>query len=312
MRKTITFPLLGIIGFLLFWINLPPLISDRLRELISFPFEKRGFVQKTDELAVLQLENRNLRSQIDQLNAWLQLKEKISEPFLFVPAQVIYRDPSLWSSSLWMGVGEQTNREFGQKIVAKNSPVLADGALVGVVEFVGEKQSRVRLVTDSGLCPSVRVCRGGKQNRELSHSIDSLLKLLEKRDDLQKDPLVKQLELIKNEVGSLWEDGYLAKGEVHGSSSSFWRSRSPTLKGIGFNYDFPDGVHDPKVPILKEGDLLETTGLDGVFPPGIPVGTVIQIKAQQMGSSSYDIEVRPAVTHLNDLHTLFVLPPIEE
>lgn len=335
MRKTLTYPLLSLIAFLLCWINLPPAISDRLRNVTSAPFGKREFEKTSQEQARLELENRHLRLQIDHAYEWLlfnkklveqlgdseylqkraaHLKERLLEELLSIPAQVIYRDPSLWSSSLWVNIGEKTNKALGKKIVAKNSPVLADGALVGVVEFVGEKQSRVRLISDSGLSPAVRVFRGGFQNRELMHKVDALFKLLEKREDLEKEPLLTQLKALKAKIGINWEDGYLAKGEVHGSSRPFWRSRGPMLKGVGFNFDFPDefSSEQKKAPLLKEGDLLVTSGLDGVFPPGLSVGTVFHIRPEQSGDFAYEIDVRPMVSNLNDLQTLFILAPISE
>lgn len=367
MRK-LTYPLLGLIAFLLCWMNLPPILSDKLRNATLQPFGKKGGEKRANELARLELENRTLRSQINHAYEWLLfdqkltdrnllqkrgevLKTRLSEQLFLMPAEVIYRDPSLWSSSLWINVGDETNQTLGKKVVGKNSPVLADGALVGVIEFVGTKQSRVRLITDSGLCPSVRVCRGFTQNRELIHQLDFLHKILEKREDLEKEELISQILALKKKLKIEWEDGYLAKGELHGSSAPFWRSRSPMLKGIGFNFDFPDrpfeslfsekggpsrsikppfqssserfspslnhkevtepsSQGDKSPPILKEGDLLVTTGLDGVFPPGLFVGTVAKVYPRPRGAFSYEIEVRPTVSHLNDLQTLFVMPPV--
>lgn len=332
MRKTLTYPFLGLIAFLLIWINLPLVLSDRLRDFVSAPFGK-GHTKNSAE-GQLQIENLNLRTQIEHAYEWLlfeqkaasqladnsflqkrgeHIRQRLTEQLLAIPAQVIYRDPSLWSSSLWVNVGEKTNRALGKKVVAKNSPVLSDGSLAGVVEFVGEKQSRIRLITDSGLCPSVRVCRGPVQNRELIHHIDALIKLLEHRSDIEKEGAMAQLQTLKKSLGTDWEDGYLAKGEVHGSSTPFWRSRAPMLKGIGFNFDFPEEAAGSKtVPILKEGDLLVTTGLDGVFPPGFSVGTVTHVTPRQAGDPTYEIDVRPIVTHLNDLRTLFILPPVSD
>ncbi len=339
MRKNLTYPILGLIVFLLCWINLPPLVSDRLREWIAAPFGKRAFDNRSDEIARLQLEGSQLRTQIDQVYEWLlsnqkiveefkdvpflekraaHLKERLLEQFISIPAQVIYRNPALWSSSLWVNVGEKTNAALGKKAIAKNSPVIADGNLVGVIEFVGRNHSRVRLITDSGLSPSVRVCRGKMQNRELVHQIDSLSKWIEKRDDLfadgEKEALFSHLEKLKANCQANWEDGYLAKGELKGSSSPFWRSRSPMLKGIGFNYDYLDSFSEksPKIPILKEGDLLVTSGLDGVFPPGLPVGIVAEVDPQPVGAYCYEIDVKPTASRLNDLQTLFIIPPMEE
>jgi hypothetical protein len=165
------------------------------------------------------------------------------------------------------------------------------------------------------------VARGGTQNREISHQLQSLLNQLEKRSDLfakegEKAELLGRLQILKERTGTVWEDGYLAKGEVHGSSAPFWRSRGPILKGIGFNFDFPDDESSLKgeksvAPMIKEGDLLVTSGLDGVFPPGLRVGTVSFVEPLKEGGYAYEIEVRPAVSHLNDLQTVFILPSLE-
>lgn len=338
MRRSIKIPFLGLVLFLFCWMNLPKAASDRIRSSAVSLFRRHFSENPGNELAKLQWENQKLRFQIDHAYEWLLFEQRNQEQFEFLkvleqkpqcqkkathlretlksqlsalPAQVIYRDPNSWSSSLWVNVGEENNLALGYEIVAKNSPVLADGALVGVIDYVGKKQARVRLITDSGLSPAVRVCRGASQQRELGHQIQALLNLLEKRDDA-KD-LITQLSHLKEKTALEWEDGYLAKGEVHGSSAPFWRSRGPLLKGIGFNFDYPDeeGLNrDLKgsVPIIKEGDLLVTSGLDGVFPSGLRVGTVLSVAALKEGAYCYDIEVRPAVHHLNDLQTLFVLP----
>jgi cell shape-determining protein MreC len=85
------------------------------------------------------------------------------------------------------------------------------------------------------------------------------------------------------------------------------------LKGIGFNYDYPDSMGPPsQVPLLKEGDLLVTSGLDGVFPPGIPVGLVTWIKPAKGSSYALEMEARPIVKNLNDLQAVVILPPRSE
>ena len=322
MRKTIAYPYLALGLFLFCWINIPKNTADWLRSISVAPFDSAASSQAHDELTRLQLENQNLRTQLESVYEWLssdqrigeqiellkglsqaqikapdegaksffqrriaQLKSHLTNLLTSLPARVIYRDPSSWSSSLWVNVGENDNTTLGRPIIAKNSPVMSGNALIGVIDFVGKNQSRVRLITDSGLSPSVRTIRGSPLN----------------------------------------EDGYLAKGEVHGSSVPFWRSRSPILKGIGFNYDYPDEEGPSRdlktghvvgtskgaaVPILKEGDLLVTSGLDGVFPPGLKVGVVSWVNSLKEGSYAYEIEAHPAAGNLNDLQTLFILPAL--
>lgn len=333
--------------FLFFWVNLPKKMIETLRIGIVSSFQTTSGSPE-NKITKLQIENQKLRTQISHAYDWLQFDRKIGQEIdafkeikdtsfgkrrvehletllkseLFsVPTNVIYRDPSSWSSTLWVNVGELDNEKLGRKVIAKNSPVLSEGSLVGIVEYVGEKQSQVRLLTDSGLCPAVRVSRGGAQNRELVHQIQLALNLLQPRDDLfgsifEKEHHISCLKSLLKRVDCNWEDGYLAKGEVHGSSAPFWRSRSPILRGIGFNYEYPDdegGREDFKndIPILKEGDLLVTSGLDGVFPLGLKVGIVIRCDPLKKGRDSYEIDVKPMVSNFNELKTLFILPPIE-
>jgi cell shape-determining protein MreC len=317
-RKTIASPYL-ILGFVLFcWVSLPRSLSDELRSftvaslaptwkwakgikqyLSDRPERFWGNKKNVDaaEVLRLQLENQILRSQIAKAAQWLESEQHIREQMellkgldksgneqsreffqmrashlrdllrwelMAMPAQAIYRDPASWSSSMWINVGEMDNRILGRGVIAKNSPVVAGGALVGVVDYVGKRQSRVRLITDSGLSPSVRAVRG---------------------------------------------ENYLAKGELHGSSTPFWRSRSPLLKGIGFHFD----SKDPKqTSSLQEGDVLVTTGLDGVFPPDLLVGKVVKVSRTKPGGYAFEIEAQPAVARLNDLQTLFVLPSLSD
>ncbi len=264
-------------------------LSDR-----PFGGIERFFSVPTHELA---LENQRLKEELRGLKEWvfheaqilsqktlLSTLGRLEEHRKAIPAKVIYRDPSSWSSSLWIEVGEADNQRVGSRVIARNSPVVQGASLVGVVDYVGPCQSRVRLITDSALTPAVRVMRDGKE------------------------PL------------------YLAKGEVHGNGAPFWRSRRALLKGVGFNYDYADARggarelktgrpltgSDPAAPLIVEGDLLITSGLDGVFPFGLSVAVVTKVDPLQEGGVSYGIEALPTASALNDLKMVFVLPSLSE
>lgn len=379
MKRTIATPYF-LLGFCLFcWISLPKTLSDGARSFTVAslaPFWKWGertFLEKsygnkneTAELQRLQLENQNLRTQLETVHDWLlyeqriadqvelfkelsqkekqtdeskgksffqrraqHLKQRLLHQLTAFPSQVIYRDPSSWSSSIWIDAGEDDNQEAGFPILAKNSPVVSGGALVGVVDFVGKKQSRVRLITDSGLSPAVRAVRNGWQNRDLAFQLKALCARLGKREDLfssseEKETFLNSMKNLESRMGKTGEEEYLAKGELHGSSAPFWRSRGISLKGIGFNFDYPDeegpsrdlkngrptGNSAGGIPLLKEGDLLVTSGLDGVFPQGLLVATVSSIAPLKEGSYAYEIEARPLASNLNDLQTVFILPSL--
>lgn len=260
---------------------------------------------KDEEIRRLQLNNRMLLQEINEIQGLLEhelsLKEelialKATEPlsppikksvlthlrdrskllqlqFEAVPARVIFRSPALWESSLWINVGEAENQALGRKVISKNSPVTVGDSIVGVIEYVGKQQSRVRLITDSGLTPSVRV---------------------------------------KRVLGK--ETAYLAKGELQGSGNPLWRSRGSYLKGIGFNYEFADEEGPARDlrsdAIIKVNDLLVTTGMDGIFPAGFQVALVTKIKPLDEGDYFYEIEASPTAGDLDSLHLLFVLPPL--
>lgn len=306
----------------------------------------------SEEMARLKIENQNLKNQIKWAREWILSEKKWVEQFegskeisvekraahlidllhrqlAAVPAQVIYRDPSSWSSTLWINVGEEDNKILDRPAVAKNSPVVSGMSLIGVVDYVGKRQSRVRLITDSGVSPAVRAVRGSFQNREVVCLLESMIDRLQFRKDLfaseeDKVLFLKSLVILREKMGQEKEDVYLVKGELHGSAAPFWRSRGLVLKGVGFNYDYADEKGPARdlrsgrpitgrgaaVNLLQEGDLLVTSGLDGVFPPGLSVATVTSISPLKPGAYAYELEALPSASFLNDLEALFVLPSL--
>jgi cell shape-determining protein MreC len=295
------------------------LYEDRLQELVDrLKTVAASLPDARDKQAFMLRRNRELSAQLD-----LAVES--------MPAKVIFRDPSSWSSSLWINVGEKENKALGKKVVAKGSPVLVGTTLVGVIEQVDERQSRVRLVTDSRLTPSVRAVRGSEQNRYLLEHLEALLFALEVRDDFVEmkreiKPVADQLLQLKQFLKLPSKESYLAKGVLSGCSSSHFRTRSQVLRGFGFNYDFADeegpardlrtGIpydirgNQKAMSILKTGDLLVTTGLDGVFPAGLRVAIVSKVQRLKEGASAYEIEASSTAGNLDELCHVFVLPPV--
>ena len=338
--------------------------------LLTLPFSatSRSDANKGRELERLKQENQILRTQIESVREWLLNEDRLQEQLerlkwltsaqgdeeeyrdffqrrsqelaallelqiASLPAQVIFREPSSWSSTVWLNVGEEDNLRLGKLLICKNSPVLLGTSIVGVVDHVGKRKSRVRLVTDSRLRPSVRVVRGREQNRYLLEHLEALVFALEARQDLFSSP--EELKNYAQVLGNLRtifsrqsKDVYLAKGELQGTSSPLWRSRSEVLKGVGFNYDFSDregpardlrtgrafgrssGYYRDSPPILSSGDLLVTTGFDGVFPAGLRVAIVSKVEQLKEGASSYQIEAVSTAGNLDELTHVFVLPPL--
>jgi rod shape-determining protein MreC len=319
--------------FFVLLLNIPSHKADWIRSLITFPTTSK----KEKNQDGLRVENRQLRSQleiayeflsgekrlkeerdlIDQIKVdSLQAKKKrdlvlakLRAEAVAIQATVVYRDPASWSSSFWIDIGW----ELADGIIGKNSPVISNGNLVGVIEYVGKRQSRVRLITDSGLKIAVRAARGGIQERELALSAKALLEQLKKHPKWHKADITKELGKWEEALPIRAEEFLLAKGELRGSSAPIFRSLSSHLHGIGFNYEFEDEhgrAQDLRSSIIQEGDLLVTSGMDGVFPQGLPVATVAKVYPLREGAFFHEIEADAVAQNLLDLRSVFVLPPL--
>lgn len=280
-----------------------------------------------EQLAFLH-ENEQLQDASDKHRGLLI--ETLAQQLTALPARVIFRTPATWNSSLWLNVGASDNKALGYTAVGINSTVLCHGAIVGIVDYVGEKQCRVRLLSDAGLTPAVRVARGSWHDSWLSQQLLLLQRQLAGREELisplEKETLLSILASLGQRLSASKECWLLAKGELHGSSAPLWRRPGSILKGIGFNYDFADeegpardlrsgvvsGTLPPggELPLVKVKDLLITTGYDGVFPAGLPVAEVTKISPLGEGDYYYELEALPAAGDLTDIDLVSVLPPV--
>lgn len=323
------------------------------------PFEK---LSKKEKITQLEVENQMLSSELAQLNELFreqsQLTSHIQEIAEFspneaqeyalnnektikrtlnilkhrseaIPARVIFRSFDSWNNTLWINVGDSFNEANQKKVIGKNSPVVVGRGVVGVIDYVGKNQSRVLLITNERVRPSVRASRGGEQEHILNDYVDGLLHYLSFNITFpmlneQQKHLKELLLEIKQQLCPLKTSQYLAKGELCGTTNVFRGSRKTLLQGVGFNYDFSDqegknrdlrsGKSSEKQQtssqILKVHDVLVTTGSDGIFPPGFQVGVVTQVDMLKEGDYYYNLKCIPAVKSLSDLALVFVLPPV--
>lgn len=290
----------------------------------------------------LQIENQQLINEIIRLQELvlqerhlsLQSPQQLNIQLQAVPARVIFRTPSSWNSSLWLNVGKADNIHLEHEIIAKNSPVVVGSSIIGVIDYVGEHQCRVKLITDSSLTPSVRAVRGGAYKQMLADNIALLLNQLTLHKDVsaskseQQDVMKTLTTLLKQlKASSNKRTLHLAKGELHGTSKPLWRSQESLLHGIGFNYDFADDEGPARdlrsglplegnqenakpLPLLKVNDLLVTTGMDGIFPAGLHVAEVTHIHLLKEGDYYYELEAKPTAGNLQDLSIVFIIPPL--
>lgn len=266
-------------------------------------------------------EKQFLRRRYQEIIKVLQLKSRA------IPAKVIFREPGSWSKYIWINVGEEDNRHLQEMVITKNSPVLVGNSVVGVVDLVCKTTSRVRLITDNRLTISVRAIRGKEQDRFFLDQLNTFLLSLEKKQGIctqEKQEAILALTCLKKQIILAKKDMYLAKGEIYGAGRPLWRSCGSFLKGKGFNYDFADeegpdrdlrsGVvyeKEAKLPIvalLQVGDLLITTGLDGIFPSGLHVATVSKVYTLQEGQCSYNLDAIATAGNFDELNLVCVIP----
>lgn len=361
MKKSRPLPFLLILAAILLVMSLPRAFSEKGRGAIAAIFSplwgKAGEVkagidniwggkaETSEKIQHLRTENQSLRrelkhvqeiiqhelyltrSGVQRSTAWQKLLDSYAEA---LPGRVIFRNSSSWNSSCWINVGSEENQRIGKEIISKNSPVVLGYSLVGVVDYVGKSQSRVRLLTDSGLTPSVRVVRGEPKQRMLAEQLNLMMDALMEQDAIfeqpgQKMALIDTLEDLEKKLQVSQPSLYLAKGVLSGSSHPSWRSQGSLLKGTGFNCDFADALSPERdlrtgavtspskqsaVSIVKEKDLLITTGMDGIFPAGLHVAKVVKVLPLKEGDYYYELEALPVAGNLDDLSLVYVLPPV--
>ena len=261
-------------------------------QVIGSILPKSPHIDETEALTIksLELENGQLKERVFDLEQLLTLMDSTA-PLLTTHvgahvARIVYRSPAFWDSTCWIRAASHASQgdltQPTRPLLKKNSPLVLGNTLVGIIDLEAAPLSRMRLITDPELVVSVRAKRG------------SML---------------------------------LAKGELCGSAHPIARTRSTRLSGVGFHYDFADqegpardlrtgkivGHPDaPSIPLLAIGDRLVTTGMDGLFPKGLDVATVVAISPLQEGDYFYDLEAESLIPSLDELTFIFVLPPLDK
>ena len=100
MRRRVKYPFLGLAIVLFCWINVPKALSDHFRSFAAGLFYRQGVLYDQRISQQVECLQKAERSAVKSLTGELSSLQ----------AQVTYRDPSSWSSSLWVNVGEESNR----------------------------------------------------------------------------------------------------------------------------------------------------------------------------------------------------------
>lgn len=257
--------------------------------------------QVTKELEMMRLENHELKSQVELLKAELELKEtaekqslqlvQMSETDAFserrkaeifrqlelyshaITARVIFRESGAWQSSAWVNVGEETNARLKTRLIEKNSPVVLGTHVVGLVDYVGKRRSRIRFITDRALTPSVRIVRGNE----------------------------KPLYLAKGETEGMRYPTWRSRGVVLKGV------------GFNYDFEDAEGAgKELRSGVIQVGDTVVTSGMDGVFPAGLKVGMVAKVYPLKEGGTSYEAEIVSPIRDFENFSFLTILPPLDE
>lgn len=228
---------------------------------------------------------------------------KVLSPYFqnLVVSHVVYRDPSYWGSSCWVDVGKNQG-------IRKNSPVVVGKVLIGLVDYVGEKQSRVRLITDVGMKPSVIAVRGGIQNWIVKDQIQTLIDrliILSQTSTLsdEHNKVLHHLQYLNDMLQCNEKNEFQLRGVLCGKGGALWKTQSSVLQGDHFCFVKGKG--------LIQGDLLVTTGLDGVFPPGLLVAEITKVFPPNEGACCFKIEATSLAKDNLSGSTFLILPPME-
>ncbi len=326
LQRYLSWKNLFLAGGILFLLLLPLAFIERAREeviALASPLFKSLASPLNKRIAALEAEKRRLELENNLLRSNL-MKEKREigassnldrEGFLkqnFLTARPVYWDLKGGGHFLWIDVGENANRKAKKRIIEKNSPVLSGRFGVGVVDEVGKTVSRIRLLTDPLVHPSVQATRGQLASALLLDHIDALLATREslflesgtaftkERRELFKECLLD----LKASLTPKAKSWYFARGILQGRQGGN-NLKKPLVSGLGFTS--PSSESDEAI---QKGDLLVTTGLDGVFPAGIIMAEVERVFPIQEGDPTFEFEAKLFIDKWDASYPLFILPPL--
>lgn len=225
------------------------------------------FASSKGEEKRIQLEREIAKLKGELLLAKNQVRKKILQ------TEVIYRSSVNWTESLWINKGSSEIKVL--------SPVLSGDALIGIVDYVGKNQSRVRLLTDPKVNPSVRA------EREIGG---------------------RTYLLAKGEIEGTVDKNQRSSGTIYKGSG--FNYDFPDSEGPARDLRTGSAENGSEIPIVKADDFLVTTGLDGLFPKGLKVAKVVKVKPLKEGDYYYDLEAKSLAGNLNDLRWVSVIDPV--
>ena len=196
--------------------------------------ENESLKQKNSELEQSLRELEVIKSENETLKEYLNLKEKYQD-YTTIPADVINRDISNYSSTIVINVGSDDG-------IKEDMTVIADSGLVGHVISVTSNTAKVQTIVDTATAVTSTI--------------------------------------------STTEDTIIVQGTLDDKT---------TLKATFI----------PTDAVVLEGDSVETSGIGGIYPKGIHIGTIKEVINTSNITDRYAI-VETAV-NFNKLNTVLVI-----
>jgi rod shape-determining protein MreC len=220
------------------------------------------------------------------------------------PVQKIFWRAGKGTSDFFTMIGEMKRlKAENDELAEKNQALLAENALLA--ELKAESET-LRMALNLGLEKEFKLTLAQVIGKDIAQ--DSLI-----IDKGLKDGISKNMPVIteqKNLLGKISEvyDNFSRVMLISNKDSSFDANVSEKeIYGIirgegGFRVSFERVPHDQD---LKVGDILVTSALGGVFPKGLLVGQVKEVKKSDVDPFQ-QAEVSPFFD-INNLETLFVI-----
>jgi rod shape-determining protein MreC len=194
---------------------------------------------------------------------------------------------------------KKENEELKLKIVG----LLAENTRL---EELKRENEVLREALDIGLEKEFKLLLAEVIGKDISQ--DTLLINLGSRDGISKDfPVINQQKALIGKIGEVYEN-YSKVILISNKESTFDAKVGPdeiygVVKGKGSLRLFLDLI--PREKEIKEGDLVVTAPLGGIFPQGLLIGEIVKVLKSDV-MAWQQAEILPAFD-INELETLFVI-----
>lgn len=130
-----------------------------IRDLRSMYEENAQLKSELVEYQLLKAELHSDRATITDLRTMLHFAQTKGTRYVWLPADVVGRDPSTWNSEITIDAGRTNHVHVGMAVIGP------DGSLIGKIALAGEFSSKVSLITDAQLGDGVSAVVQTKQGR---------------------------------------------------------------------------------------------------------------------------------------------------